>query len=192
MDTQEYLSVVSKACGELSPQAIELAVNAIYNTYQRGGRVYTCGNGGSSATASHLANDLSKLTRDGKHPLLAAMCLSDNTPLLTAWSNDDSYTDALARIAAPWLQTPDILICISASGNSPNILAAANAAAGVGARIIGIGKAPSALAKTAGIFISTPCENICQVEDLQSVICHAIAWQLKERIAGNEKGTTAG
>jgi D-sedoheptulose 7-phosphate isomerase len=82
----------------------------------KGKNVFVCGNGGSSATASHLVNDLVKICN------INARCLSDNVPLLTAYANDDAYEYVFTKQLMALAKNGDVLIVISGSGNSPNII----------------------------------------------------------------------
>ena len=86
--------------------------------------MFTCGNGGSAATAVHLACDLAKGAIAPGKPGIKTLCLCENISLVTAWANDSSYDDVFALQMAPWIKPGDVLIAISCSGNSPNVLSA--------------------------------------------------------------------
>ena len=101
---------------------IDRTLEVLERAYSERRQVFLAGNGGSSATASHMANDLMKgIVLPGKHGI-RAISLSDNVPLMTAIANDISYTEIFARPLAEQGNPGDVLIVISASGNSPNVL----------------------------------------------------------------------
>ena len=112
-------------------------------------------------------------------------CLSvvDSIPLLTAWSNDTDYAQAFAGQARTWLRPRDILIAISGSGNSPNILAAVHAAHDCGATTIGLsGYGGGQLAQIAHHAIVLHSHNMQMVEDAHMVLGHAIYSALRDRL----------
>jgi D-sedoheptulose 7-phosphate isomerase len=117
---------------------LERAVNVLLEGYRRGATIFIVGNGGSAATASHFACDLAKGTRIEGLPGFRVMPLTDNVPLITAWANDTRYDRIFAEQLTPHVQPGDILIAISASGNSANVLAAAVVARAAGAFVIGV------------------------------------------------------
>src|SRR4051794_6814222 len=88
---------------------------------ERGGTVFVLGNGGSAATASHFVCDLTKGTRNNGLPTFRAIALTDNVPLVTAWANDTSYDRIFAEQLDALVQPDDLVIAISASGNSMNV-----------------------------------------------------------------------
>lgn len=100
--------------------------------------VYLAGNGGSAASASHLANDLGKATRKSGRALMRVMCLSDNTPWFSALANDEGYDRVFAGQLENFASADDVLLVISASGNSPNLVRAVELAADRDVRTIGL------------------------------------------------------
>src|SRR5205814_2141242 len=128
---------------ELTPVLLSRLANAIYHCYERGRTVFLCGNGGSGSNASHFCEDLGKGTlrredfdNDAKKRL-RVLSLTDNTPYILAWGNDEGFervfVEQLKNLAAPG----DLLIAISGSGNSPNILRAVEWANRHGLRTFG-------------------------------------------------------
>lgn len=139
--------------------------------------IYIAGNGGSAATASHWANDLGKATkRSGRSPL-KVMCLSDNTSWFSALANDEGYERAFAGQLENFASPGDVLVCISASGNSPNLIHCVDLArrrAVSTAALLGFdGGALHGLVDNA-ICINSEKGAYELVEDAHSVICHAI------------------
>ena len=141
------------------------------------------GNGGSAATASHFVCDLVKTARvTGLEPL-RVFALADNTPLMTAWANDAAYEQTFAEQILALVDPDDIVIGISASGNSPNILAGLAAAAERGARTIGIlgfdgGKALDLV----DVPVHVPCNDYGLVEDTHAAIGHAITAAIRRQL----------
>jgi D-sedoheptulose 7-phosphate isomerase len=111
-------------------------IDALLETRDRGGHIYTLGNGGSAATAAHFANDLVVSVRAEGAPF-RAVCLSANVPVLTAVSNDYGYDQVFVHQLRGRIDQDDLVIAFSASGNSPNVVAAVEYAATCGATTIG-------------------------------------------------------
>lgn len=165
---------------------LERAASILLDCYQRGSTVFLVGNGGSAATASHFACDLAKGTRCEGMPGFRVMALTDNAPLLTAWANDTNYDRIFAEQLAPHVAAGDVLIAISASGNSPNILAAAVVAQSAGATIIGVtDRSGGKLSRLSHLAIRVPADaagQIEQVEDAHMVIAHSLCVTLRARL----------
>ncbi|HXI83784.1 MAG TPA: SIS domain-containing protein [Verrucomicrobiae bacterium] len=161
-------------------QAIELAQN---NRQQ----VFVIGNGGSAATASHMMNDLCKGTLghkgDAPWPRLRVIALTDNVSLMTAWANDTDYNHIFSEPLKNLAERGDLLVAISASGNSPNILAAVEAAKQIGVKVIGLtGFGGGKLAKLADISFVVPSDGYGPVEDVHMILDHIITGYLYEKL----------
>ncbi len=155
----------------------------LWACYQRGGTVFVLGNGGSAATASHFACDLMKGTRIGTAPTFRVVSLNDNVPLLTAWANDTSYDRVFAEQLVALVRPGDVVVAISCSGNSPNVLAAAAAARSSGATTIALtGKSGGRLRHLSDVVVRVPLASIEQVEDAHLVIGHSLCVALRERL----------
>jgi len=139
-------------------------------------KIFICGNGGSSATASHMVNDFQKI---GK---LDACCLTDNTPLLTAWANDDKYENVFENQLKCLAREFDVLIVISGSGTSPNIVKAVEWAKEKKMYVFGlVGTDGGKVKKLVKTCIHIPTDML-HFEDISLVINHIIAKKLKEKI----------
>jgi len=161
-------------------QAIELAQN---NRQQ----VFVIGNGGSAATASHMMNDLCKGTLghkgDAPWPRLRVIALTDNVSLMTAWANDTDYNHIFSEPLKNLAERGDLLVAISASGNSPNILAAVEAAKQIGVKVIGLtGFGGGKLAKLADVSFVVPSDGYGPVEDVHMILDHIITGYLYEKL----------
>jgi D-sedoheptulose 7-phosphate isomerase len=138
------------------------------------------GNGGSAATASHMANDLNKLAIVPEQPRFRAISLSDNVPCMTAWANDSAYEDIFAEQLSNFLDPGDVVIAISASGNSPNVIKAIRLAREMGAITIGFtGKDGGQLKPLVDICLCIPSDHLGVQEDGHIILDHVIANALR-------------
>ena len=138
-DMQDYINAEIRIMQSLNLEELNRAANAITSCRERGGTIYTIGNGGSAATASHMVVDLGKganLTCTGAP--FRIECLADNMPIITAIANDESYEDVFLFQLQKKLRPEDLLIAISGSGNSPNIIKAAEYARSIGTSVLGM------------------------------------------------------
>ena len=159
------------------------AAELLLDCYRRGSTVFMLGNGGSAATASHFACDLAKGTQVIGLPAFRVISLSDNVPLMSAWANDTNYERIFAEQLATLIHPDDIVIAISASGNSPNILAAARLAQHSGAITLALtGQDGGKLSRLADFTILVPSQSIEQVEDAHLVIAHSLCVVLREQL----------
>jgi D-sedoheptulose 7-phosphate isomerase len=170
----------------LDEASVSGVADVLWSCYSERRRLVVCGNGGSASTASHFATDLQKglvLTSQDNAPW-EVLSICDSIPLMTAWSNDTDFSNVFAAQAKCWLRRGDVLLVISGSGNSKNILAAVDAAHAIGATTValcGFGGGRLALkAKHSIILTST---NMQQIEDVHMVIAHALFCALRDRIS---------
>lgn len=178
-----YLQGVAAAALRMPREALWQAADLLLAAGRAGSRIYLIGNGGSAATASHMANDLCKQAAVSGRPLLRAIALTDNVPLITAWSNDAAYADCFARQLDNHLEPGDVLIAISCSGDSPNILRAVELARSIGARSIGLtGDIGGGLRRLVDCCITVPSADIGQQEDLHMVANHALTTAIRARL----------
>jgi len=189
-DLSAYLAELRTVLDNLPLQQISRAADILFECYQTDRTVFTFGNGGSGALASHLVADLGKGTHfPGPKELatvrrLRAMAVTDNMPMVTAWANDTHYEDVFMRQIENFLQPEDVALAISGSGNSPNVLKALAYARGAGATTIGLGGFGGGKMKDLlDCPIIVPSSNMQQVEDAHLVISHMIFLDLKNRIA---------
>jgi D-sedoheptulose 7-phosphate isomerase len=119
-----YLRDLARLMAVVDLDAIARIVGLLRAARDEGGTIYIAGNGGSAATASHWANDLGKATKCAGRSCIRVMCLSDNTPWLTALANDEGYERVFAGQLDNFAGPGDALIVLSASGNSPNLVQA--------------------------------------------------------------------
>ena len=182
---RDYLAGMTTLLHQIPVDDVENAIGLFWENYQNGRRVVFCGNGGSAATASHLPADFQKnMYLHGDKPW-EILSLVDSVPLLTAWSNDTEYAHVFAGQARTWLRPGDLLVAISGSGNSPNILAAVEAAHDMGAITLGwSGFGGGKLAALAQHNVVIHSHNMQMVEDAHMVIGHLIYSALRDRLLG--------
>ena len=171
-----YLSDVQGTLSKLPMDEIESVVNLLREARAQKKRVFLFGNGGSAATASHLACDLGKGTNRHGRPRLRTVALTDNVPLISAWANDTSYEDIFAQQLQEQVEPGDIAIGISGSGKSPNVLNGVKVARSAGAITIGLtGFDGGDLKSLVDYCIIVPDSSIDQVEDVHLMLGHVIA-----------------
>jgi len=176
----QYLVELEEAVRLLKRDTLWQATQVLFEAWRREAQIFILGNGGSAATASHMANDLNKLTITPGKPRFKAIALTDNIPLMTAWGNDNSYEDIFAEQLINFIRPDDVVVAISASGNSPNVLRAVQVARQHGALAIGLtGDTGGKLKGLVDYCVLTPTGHICQQEDCHLIAEHAIANTLK-------------
>ncbi|MCL5019163.1 MAG: SIS domain-containing protein, partial [Patescibacteria group bacterium] len=133
----QYLQTVSDLVAKVPEERVQKVVDTLMEAYENGRHIFVIGNGGSAATASHLAGDLQKsLTGLGDKPF-KAMALTDSLPIILAWANDSDYSNIFAAQLEAWLNPGDVVLAFSGSGNSPNIIKALEKADSMGANTVG-------------------------------------------------------
>jgi D-sedoheptulose 7-phosphate isomerase len=186
MDAVEtYLAEMEVVVRSISRTDVQAVVELLFAAWARRATVFIVGNGGSAATASHMMNDLNKFTCVAGQPRFRGIALTDNVPLITAIGNDIDYDSVFAEPLKNLIEPGDVLVAISGSGNSPNIIAAVAYAKSVGAFTVGLCGSPGGkLALTADLRVLIPSDRIGQQEDGHLILNHAIACALRDRIAG--------
>jgi len=169
----EQINAYREAVGLLRADEIESSGRLLADVHRRGRWVYVFGNGGSASTASHLAVDLGKNTVNGPGPRLRVMSLADNSAWLTAVSNDRDYADCFVEPLRNYLDADDVVIGISASGNSENMVRAFEYACAVGARSIAmVGFDGGRLATLADQRVWVESHDYGIVESLHLMVVH--------------------
>ncbi len=135
---KEYYEREIRVINNLNLDEINDAMNAIYDTYKNQGTIYICGNGGSASTASHFQNDFNKGISEYVENKFRFSCLNDNVATLMAVANDIGYEEVFRFQIRNKITNKDLFIGISGSGNSKNVLNAAEYAKEKGAKVIGI------------------------------------------------------
>jgi D-sedoheptulose 7-phosphate isomerase len=159
---------------------------------RRGITIFIAGNGGSALTASHIALDLNKWSRLKGFPNLRAVSLTDNVGTITAWANDATYQDVFREQLVNFLRSGDVVIGISASGRSMNVLKAIQYAKDHGAFTIGFsGFGGGTLKNVADLAIVSSSENYGVIEDFHMSLGHILAQFIKEHRERDERWAEA-
>jgi len=170
-----YLQQLSRVIGMVDLASVEQAIRLIRETWERKQKIIVCGNGGSALTASHYVQDWNKMVYLATGKPFRGHCLSDNVGMLTAYSNDISYEDVYSEQLKNLMDNGDLVIAVSGSGNSENVVRAlewANANGGVTLAICGYdGGRARKLARHA---VWIPCLDMQICEDLHFVFGHLV------------------
>ena len=195
----EYFSEIKKTIDELPVESIEEVITLLQEARLNGRQVFIMGNGGSAATASHFACDLAKRTRVTGWPHFRVIGLTDNMAIFSAYANDGGYESVFAEQLNNLISQDDIVIGISASGNSPNVLNGIKLANDRRAKTIGFtGLTGGKLRSMVQVSVHIPTVRIDQAEDFHLMIEHLIADTLARQaesinlIVGTEKLVTSG
>ena len=191
LDVGPFLSRVSAELARLDPAEVRALADAIHDCYEHGRLVFLIGNGGSGSNASHFCEDLGKGTLrrqdfdDDAKKRLRVLSLTDNTPYILAWGNDEGFervfVEQLKNLAAPG----DLLIAISGSGNSPNVLRAVEWANRRGLKTFGCtGFDGGKLRRLAHQGLHVPLDDMGIVESIHLTAFHWIIDNLHGRLRG--------
>ena len=175
----KFLEELKDKTDKVSNDEIVKAIRCLQAVYEGNGRIYLIGNGGSSAIASHFANDLNKtiLGHKGEKKIkrFQAISLCDNIPVITAWANDVGYEKIFSEQLKNFAKQGDVLIAISSSGNSPNIIEAVKTAKEFSLSVVGfMGFDGGKLLELSNAKIYVPSSEYAIVESIHDAICHLI------------------
>ena len=174
---ETYLSKLKLILDNIDPNDISRIINALEKTIDNKSKIYIMGNGGSSATASHMASDLGAGLRRRDIINFDVVSLGDNSSVITAIANDIGYENIFYMQLKGLINPDDVIIAISCSGNSPNIIKATDYAKNIGCEIIGVtGFDGSKLKKMSSIsfHIDTEKNQYGLVEDAHMILDHII------------------
>lgn len=171
----EYLAGLRQLLDRFDSQVFENITDKILSAYARGNRIFVMGNGGSGATASHLACDINKGCCFDLDKKFRMICLNDNVPTLLAYANDISYDVVFVEQLKNFFQPGDLVIGISGSGNSENVLRAIRYANDHGGHTIGLsGFAGGKLAQLVDIAFVARCDDMQKIEDAHVIVTHML------------------
>ena len=189
-DIEEYYAREKAAIDALDKAELNEAMNALLGAYERGATVYVFGNGGSSATASHMVCDFNKGTCYDLDKKFKMVCLNDNIPIMMAIANDDSFENVFVYQLKDRLKKEDLILAISGSGNSHNVVKAVDYAREVGAKIIAMtGYSGGKIDKVADYHLHVPADDMQITEDLHMGFDHMIMqilWKYLQAKNGRE------
>lgn len=133
-----YFAAHTQLAQQLNIDVFQKGIDMIQSAFTSGRKIITCGNGGSASTASHYITDWNKMVNLATGKKFRGVSLCDNVGLITAYGNDLSYADVFAGQVDALMDEGDLLVAISGSGNSPNVLKAIEAARRAGGNVLGV------------------------------------------------------
>jgi len=167
----EYLNKIKKLCDKVDTRQIKKIIKVLEGKLEEGRMIFVCGNGGSAATASHFVCDLMKTS--GK--LFRVVCLNDNVPLMTAIANDVGYKHTFLFQLASLASAEDLLVVISGSGNSANIVEVVRFASSMGMEIVAfLGKGGGKTKDMVDEHVLVPSDEYGPIEDFHLILVHLI------------------
>ena len=177
---------ITRQTAELCMDAIAAAARLLVTSLRAGGKVLLCGNGGSAADCQHMAAELmSLMQKDFQRPGLPAIALTTDTSLLTAYSNDFGYEGVFERQVRALGKPEDVLIAVSTSGNSTNVLRAVEAAKAIGMHTIALTGTGGRLASIADLAVPVPSSDTQHIQEthlaIEHVLCDLVECHLFEK-----------
>jgi D-sedoheptulose 7-phosphate isomerase len=185
MKFDQYIDYTFDATKKVDSGQVEEFINLLFKAYKEEKTVFVIGNGGSAASATHLAQDLAKGTRAGlEYPKrVKAVSLTDNVAFITALGNDDGYDTIFEQQLRTFAKPGDYVIAISGSGNSPNIIKAINWANENGLITVGVTGFNGGKLKTMNAYsLHVDLNDMCTAESIHTIIFHYVAIELQRRI----------
>ena len=181
---KKYYQILSDVLLKLDVEQINDAINAIVCAYEKNKTIYVFGNGGSSSTASHIVCDFNKGICSSLEKKFRVVCLSDNVPIMTAIANDISYDNVFEFPLIGRLNEGDVLLAISVSGNSKNVIKAVEYGKEHNAVVIGMtGYDGGRLFKLADYYLHAPVNDMMKSEDIHMTFDHMIMTILTEALS---------
>lgn len=172
---EEYLEKEISIIKKLDIKKINDVINVINGAYKNQSKIFVSGNGGSAATASHFCNDFNKGISEKLDKKFKVICLNDNMPTVLAIANDIGYEDIFKFQLIGHITSEDLIIAISGSGNSKNIIKAVEYAKFCGCKIIGVtGYDGGKLLKLSDYSLHVPIKNMQITEDVHLIFNHLI------------------
>ena len=186
-DIKNYIGLEREVLSNLDVEQINAALNLLDETRLKKGRIYICGNGGSAATASHFQNDFNKGVSEYIEVPFRFHCLNDNMATIMAIANDIGYEEVFRFQLRGNLESNDILVAISGSGNSKNVINAVEYAKAQGNRIIGLsGYSGGKLKELSDISLHVPVNSMQVTEDVHMVFDHLMMSMFYKYLCGKE------
>ena len=183
----DYFQELSMAARNISSENFDLVVDTLLGAYKRGCSIFVMGNGGSASTASHFSCDINKGVSLGLAKRFRMICLNDNIPTMLAYANDNAYEDIFVEQLKNFLEPGDVVIGISGSGNSGNVIKAIQYANGRDATTISFtGFDGGKLAKIARVSMVIPVNDMQKVEDIHLILTHILMQFLHKSLSAEK------
>ena len=174
---EQYKSELIQTLDSLDLAKVHQAIDWMREARDAGRRIFVCGNGGSASTASHFACDMVKGASYNRGSRFRIMALTDSLPTLTAYSNDVGYDCVFREQLMNFAEPGDVVMGISGSGNSPNVLHAIEYANQTGCKTIALtGRDGGKLGPIAQLNIQAPVPHMGRIEDAHMIVCHMIGY----------------
>ena len=184
-DINDYISLDSETLKKLDVDAINEALNLLMETARNHKRIYVFGNGGSSATASHIQNDFGKGVSEYVEDKFRFQCLNDNVPTVMAIANDIGFEEIFRFQLRGVIEPGDVVIAISGSGNSANVINAVEYAKEQGNKIIGMtGFSGGKLKELSDISLHAPINSMQVTEDIHMIFDHLMMSMFYQHLCG--------
>lgn len=178
---REYAEAEMQLLKDLDVSGVNELMNTLVEAYEKEGTIYVFGNGGSASTASHMANDFNKGISEYTEKKFRICCLNDNTATVLAIANDIGYEDIFEFQLRNKIKPEDLVIGISGSGNSANVINALSYAKEQGAKTIGwVGFDGGRVAEIADFVFHVPVRNMQLVEDMHLILNHLMMYVLMQ------------
>src|SRR3954470_18142404 len=177
----DYKADLLKAIDTLDLAKVGEAIEILKQARDQNRRIFVCGNGGSASTASHFACDIVKGASFGRQSRFRIMALTDSLPTITAYSNDVSYDCVFTEQLKNFAQPDDIVIAISGSGNSPNVVKAIEYANSIGCKTVALtGRDGGKLGTLANVEVRVQSPHMGRIEDAHLIVCHMMCYYFME------------
>jgi len=181
VNIDDYLGFLGTSLSQLPLEKVKHVIQILHHARLNGKQIFIMGNGGSASTSSHFVCDLAKNNYFEGLPPFKAIDLNSSNAIFTAYANDDGYENVFSSQLRNLINPHDIVIAISTSGNSPNILKAVKLANKIGAITIGFtGYEGGKLGQMVNVEVRVASDNIRHIEDIHMIIMHLISFALYE------------
>lgn len=179
---QKYRDELLKTIDAIDLDKVQQAIDIFIEARDRGRHIFVCGNGGSASTASHFVTDMVKGASYNADTRFRIMSLVDSIPTLTAYSNDVSYECVFAEQLKNFAQPGDVVVAVSGSGNSPNVLYAVEYANSAGCTTVALtGRDGGRLGPMAKLNIQVSHPHMGRIEDAHMIVLHMIGYYFMEQ-----------
>ena len=186
---RQYLDALGSLLPNLDAEAIDLVTDSVFRRWADDRQVLVLGNGGSASTAAHYVTDLVKTAWVPGQRRLRALSMTDNPGLTTAIGNDIAFEESFSFPLESYAREGDLVIAISGSGNSPNIVSACRFARSLSLEVVGLtGFDGGELGRLADLHVNVPSDNYGLIEDLHLSMGHMIGQGLRGRVERHVAG----
>jgi D-sedoheptulose 7-phosphate isomerase len=180
---ETYKRELLEAIDRIDLDKVQQAIDWFRDARDQDRQIFVCGNGGSASTASHFACDMVKGASYKRDRRFRIMALTDSLPTITAYSNDVNYECVFAEQLRNFARSGDLVMAISGSGNSPNVLRAVEYANSIGCRTIGLsGRDGGKLGAMAQLSVQVAVPHMGRIEDAHMIVCHMIGYHFMDGV----------